>query len=102
MRLGGQFELVCGEASFSAPIWPLCVYHSPMAKIRQSRVGGIRANSARVYLVLALSFFLGWPEPAAAYAVLTHEAIIDSAWKTDIRPLLLKRFPNATPEQLRE
>ena len=74
-----------------------------MAKIRQSRVGRIRANSATVYsLALALSFFLGWPEPAAAYAVLTHEAIIDSAWKTDIRPLLLKRFPKATPEQLKE
>lgn len=74
-----------------------------MAKIRQSRVARIRANSAKLYsLALALSFFLGWPEPAAAYAVLTHEAIIDSAWKTDIRPLLLKRFPNATPEQLKE
>src|SRR5215469_16179937 len=73
-----------------------------MAKIRQSRVRGIRANSARVSLALALSFFLGWPEPAAAYAVLTHEAIIDSAWGANIRPLLLKRFPNATKEQLKE
>ena len=35
-------------------------------------------------------------------AVLAHEAIIDSAWNTNIRPLLLKRFPNATPEQLKE
>ena len=74
-----------------------------MVIIRQSRVGRLRANSAKVYsLALALSFFLGWPEPAAAYSVLTHEAIIDSAWKTDIRPLLLKRFPNATHEQLKE
>ena len=76
-----------------------------MAKICQSRVGGLRANAQKVYslaLALALSFFLGWPEPAAAYSVLTHEAIIDSAWKTDIRPLLLKRFPNATREQLKE
>jgi hypothetical protein len=34
------------------------------------------------------------------YSVLTHEAIIDAAWKDSIEPLLLKRFPNATPEEL--
>lgn len=34
------------------------------------------------------------------YSVLTHEAIIDSAWDTNIKPLLLKRFPNATPDDL--
>src|SRR2546430_16062118 len=38
----------------------------------------------------------------AAYSVLTHEAIIDSAWKDDITPLLLKRFPDTTPEDLRK
>jgi hypothetical protein len=36
------------------------------------------------------------------YSVLTHQAIIDSTWETDIQPLLLKRFPAATQEQLRE
>lgn len=38
----------------------------------------------------------------SAYSVLTHEELIDLAWNSSIRPLLLKRFPNATPEQLRE
>jgi len=39
--------------------------------------------------------------PAAyAYSVLTHEAIIDSTWDSAIRPLLLRRFPAATPEEL--
>ncbi len=38
----------------------------------------------------------------AAYSVLSHEAIVDAAWDADIRPLLLKRFPGATPEQLKE
>jgi hypothetical protein len=37
-----------------------------------------------------------------AYSVLTHEAIIDSAWESDLKPLLLRRFPNSTPEELRE
>jgi hypothetical protein len=36
------------------------------------------------------------------YSVLTHEAIIDSAWDQNIKPLLLKRFPDATPEDLRQ
>lgn len=34
------------------------------------------------------------------YSVLAHEAIIDSAWNDTIQPLLLKRFPQATPEDL--
>jgi len=38
----------------------------------------------------------------AAYSVLSHEAIIDSAWDTNIKPVLLKRFPNATPDELRQ
>jgi hypothetical protein len=36
------------------------------------------------------------------YSVLTHEAIIDSAWDQNIKPLLLKRFTNATPDDLRQ
>src|SRR5437773_264087 len=37
---------------------------------------------------------------AAGYSVLTHEAIVDTAWKDNITPLLLKRFPDSTPEDL--
>jgi len=37
---------------------------------------------------------------AQAYSVLTHEAIIDSTWDSAIRPLLLKRFPTATGDEL--
>src|ERR1700720_417088 len=57
-------------------------------------------KAAAIMAILAL--LLSWPNGAAAYSVLAHEAIIDSAWDTNIRPLLLKRFPNATPEQLKE
>jgi hypothetical protein len=39
---------------------------------------------------------------ALPYSVLTHEAIIDSAWDTSIRGVLLQRFPESTPEQLEE
>src|SRR2546427_3897062 len=41
-------------------------------------------------------------QSASGYSVLTHEAIIDSAWDDSIKPVLLKRFPRATAEQLRE
>jgi hypothetical protein len=58
----------------------------------------VRAFAIIVVLVLSL----GWPSEAAAYAVLAHEAIIDSVWDTNIRPLLLQRFPAATPEELKE
>jgi hypothetical protein len=50
---------------------------------------------------MALLLF-GQPLETAAYAVLAHEAIIDSAWNTNIRPLLLKRFPDATQEEIKE
>ena len=67
------------------------------------RRNGSRTCFARVYaLLLALFLSLGWPTQSAAYAVLAHEAIIDSVWDTTIRPLLLKRFPNATKEELKE
>jgi len=39
-------------------------------------------------------------DTASGYSVLTHEAIIDSTWDSGIKPLLLKRFPTSTEEQL--
>jgi hypothetical protein len=52
--------------------------------------------------VCVLALILSWPARCAAYSVLSHEAIIDSAWDTNIKPLLLKRFPIATPDELRQ
>ncbi|HXU21325.1 MAG TPA: zinc dependent phospholipase C family protein [Verrucomicrobiae bacterium] len=37
-----------------------------------------------------------------AYSVLTHEEIVDLLWTSEIRPLLLERFPTLTEEQLKE
>src|SRR5664279_563468 len=49
----------------------------------------------------ALGLLLLFPVPAAySYSVLTHEAIIDSTWDSAIRPLILKRFPDATADEL--
>jgi len=37
-----------------------------------------------------------------AYSVLTHEEIVDLLWLTEIRPLLLQRFPGLTEDQIKE
>lgn len=42
------------------------------------------------------------PRQAVAYSVLAHEATIDVVWDTAIKPLLLRRFPNSSPEGLNE
>jgi hypothetical protein len=54
----------------------------------------------RLVVVIVLSLVV--VGPSEAFSVLTHEAIIDSAWKDSILPLLLDRFPNATGEELKE
>lgn len=60
----------------------------------------MRQGLLRSVLVLVLIFSL--LQPALAYSVLTHEAIIDSVWADALKPLLLKRFPKANEEQLRQ
>jgi hypothetical protein len=45
---------------------------------------------------------LGAAFRACGYSVLTHQAVVDSAWDREIEPRLRHRFPNATPEQLRK
>ena len=53
-------------------------------------------------LVATILVVLSVTHLSLGYSVLTHEAIIDSTWNDSIKPILLKRFPRATPEQLRE
>jgi hypothetical protein len=38
---------------------------------------------------------------ASAYSVLSHEETVDVAWNHHTVPLLLERYPNSTPDQLR-
>jgi hypothetical protein len=51
--------------------------------------------SAAIGLLVLLS-----ARTASSYSILTHEAIIDSTWDSAIKPLLLKRFPASTPDEL--
>ena len=43
---------------------------------------------------------LAAPGRAAAYSVLTHQALVDSAWTDCLLPLLERRYPRATPAEL--
>lgn len=59
-----------------------------------------QSNLLRALIVCLLAVSLAWPAPLRAYAVLAHEAIIDAAWEPYLKPLLHKKFPQATEEQL--
>jgi hypothetical protein len=56
---------------------------------------GIRVVAVFLVMLLCTSGSL-------AYSVLTHEEIVDLLWTDELRPLLLKRFPALTEDQLKE
>jgi hypothetical protein len=55
----------------------------------------LRKGTAILTFILLFGFF-----KASGYGVLTHEAIIDAAWDGNVVPLLKKKFPDATREDL--
>jgi len=60
-------------------------------------VSAMKQIYARARLVAVVAFC---SSVVCGYSVLTHEAIVDSVWDSSIQKLLVKRFPNATPEDL--
>jgi len=52
--------------------------------------------------LLLIGLLAALPSPSPAYSVLTHEEVVDMAWVQHSVPLLKKRFPAITPNQLRE
>lgn len=75
----------------------------PMAH-SQYKFEQTRLDVVKIPRLLTIVVLLGiWFAPASnGYSVLTHEAIIDSVWDKEIRGLLLRRFPAATPDELRQ
>ena len=59
-------------------------------------------SSLRSLVILAITIVLVGPEIAPAYSVLTHEQVVDLVWKDRIEPMLRKRFPQATEDDLRK
>ncbi len=60
------------------------------------------AISGMQILPALLISLLGFPPSSQGYSVLSHEAIIDAVWRTEIRKILLERYPTAIDAQLRE
>jgi hypothetical protein len=60
--------------------------------------GPLKRALAAIAVVLCL---LTGGQSASGYSVLTHEQIVDLLWKSQLRPMLLARFPNATDDELR-
>jgi len=68
---------------------------SPGAELKGWRLLSLRA----VALLLVTLMCSG---ASSAYSVLTHEEIVDLLWTDEIRPLLLKRYPGLSEDQLKE
>jgi len=69
-------------------------------RLPHSGFGGWRRWGGRIAALLLL--VLMGSGSSFAYSVLTHEEIVDLVWSTQLSPLLLKRFPTLTEDQLKE
>jgi hypothetical protein len=60
----------------------------------------LSATKRAVLTSFCLFFCFAFPNATRAYSVLTHQAIIDAVWIDSLKPVLIKRFPNTTEDQL--
>jgi Zinc dependent phospholipase C len=76
-----------------------CLIMRLLTRIRWAMCKGWRLSArtaALLLVVLTLNSLL------SAYSVLTHEEIVDLVWAAEIRPLLLKRYPTLSEDQIKE
>ena len=72
---------------------------------KQTTSAGATSRSWRLLSIRVASLFLivlMCSLRSSAYSVLTHEEIVDLLWTDEIQPLLLKRFPGLTEDQIKE
>jgi len=55
-------------------------------------------NKLTLYFIVLATFFL--PRAGQCFSILAHEAIIDAEWDITLKPLLLKKHPEATLDDL--
>jgi len=60
---------------------------------------GLRSRPVQFWAALTIWLFVA-AQACAGYSVLTHEEIIDLLWEQQMKPLLMARFPDATPDDL--
>jgi hypothetical protein len=97
MSYGYNSALPTGFAKESTAPQPVSSRNTPVVlKPSAPQIGRVL-----LAMVCTLVLLFGDVPCGRAYAVLSHEAIIDSAWDSGIKPVLLARFPQATPEELK-
>ncbi len=80
--------MYCGD-QLSTP-----THHLPLSR---------RLTISRLFRIVVLTtMLLTSASLCPGYSLLTHEEIVDILWKDQIQPLLLKRFPAADSDQLRQ
>jgi hypothetical protein len=63
----------------------------------------MRSLSSHFIAGLVVLLFVAFAtRQGSGYSVLTHEQVVDLMWEDQLRPLLLKRFPGASEEDLRK
>jgi hypothetical protein len=75
---------------------------NPLSAWLSLRFASLGCGPRRIRILTALLAILLCAGGSSAYSVLTHEEIVDLVWTTDLRPLLLQRFPSLTEDQLKE
>ena len=68
---------------------------SPGAKAKGWRLLCVRGSTLLLVVVMCRCGL-------SAYSVLTHEEIVDLLWTDEIRPLLGKRYPGLSEDQLKQ
>ncbi len=67
---------------------------APGGSCRHSKL--VRSSS----LILAAVLLVLSPSQGFGYAILAHQAIIDVVWESQLKPLLLQKYPNTTGKEL--
>ena len=62
----------------------------------------VRTFVVRLLVLFVFAMTLFCARPADAYSVLSHEEVVDMAWKTTIIPMLKSRFPGISDDDLRQ
>ncbi len=50
--------------------------------------------------LLIVTMLVSASPKSEAYSVMSHQAIIDTAWESDLKPAIRKRYPNATEPEI--
>lgn len=58
---------------------------------------GFRPSGMAVVLLMVIA-----AQSVSGYSLLTHEAIVDALWDVNLKPAIRARFPEVTPDQLKE